>query len=51
MKWNTAIRAEQDARARAAFLAHYEQEGACAMWERMFERVGTPHLAREPVKA
>ena len=36
---DAGLRAGQGARARAAFLAHYEQEVACAMWERMFERL------------
>ena len=49
MTWNTAIRAEQGAR--AAFLAYYEQEVACAMWERMFERIGTLDGARELAEA
>ncbi len=33
------LRAEQGVRARAAFLEHYEQEVACAMWERLFEQL------------
>lgn len=33
------LRDEQGIRARAAFLRHYEQEVACAMWERMLEEI------------
>ncbi len=40
-----ALRAAQGERARAAFLEHYEQEVACAMWERLFERL---HHIRPP---
>ena len=36
-----ALRAEQGARARAALLAHYEQEVACVMWERMIARMNS----------
>ena len=37
---DAALREEQGARARAAFLRSYEQEVACEMWDEMFERLG-----------
>ena len=43
-----ALRNDQGDRARAAFLEHYEQEVACAMWERLFEQLSH---ARPPVGA
>lgn len=45
------LRAEQGSRARAAFLAHYEQEVACAMWERLFEQVGSERVSSQPREA
>jgi glycosyltransferase involved in cell wall biosynthesis len=45
------LRAEQGMRARAAFLAHYEQEVACEMWVRLFEQVDPAHVPSQPQAA
>ncbi len=48
-----ALRAEQGERARDAFLRSYEQDVACAAWERLFERLSLvrPPAGTRPVPA